>query len=516
MKSMKLTVLLIMICSLLIACTNSNTNGETPGSGNSPSEETPANDPAVIDDGTETLDIRIMTPAWGGGGMEDDHPVLLKLEEELNINLDIEWAPAPEYREKTSVLAASNNFPDVYVIDFNDFLKYRDQGIFLDVKPLLDQYPNLQQNSSEEYLQIGNPADHYYGLTWYVHPTRDSIVIRQDWLDHLGLQMPDTIDEFYEVAKAFALQDPNQSGQNDTVGFSFSVDPNTATFQAIPYIEGAFGLANGWKDIDGELVPKQVQTEELKAFIGFLRKAYEEGVLDKDFAVLKRNELAEKFRSNKLGIGAARPEVADTTFIKPLTDLVPEATITQMVPPAGPNGDRASETFSPADRKVVINAKIDEKKQHRILRLLDYMVSEEGADMLKHGIEDIHYTKVSDDVYEKLPAYDEERPQLFGEWFFKPEGVGFWKWDSEELVEKANSWYEVNAAYEWQNEGLGLISETNNRAGAEINTVFMQTMIEIIVGRQPLDAVEQAVATWKSNGGDQIIQEMNEAYAELK
>ncbi len=38
----------------------------------------------------------------------------------------------------------------------------------------------------------------------------------------------------------------------------------------------------------------------------------------------------------------------------------------------------------------------------------------------------------------------------------------------------------------------------------------METFNKIIYGKLPIDAFDQFVANWKSNGGDQITQEVNE------
>ena len=42
-------------------------------------------------------------------------------------------------------------------------------------------------------------------------------MIRQDWLDELGLSMPETQDELVEVLKAFRDQDPNGNGIADEI-----------------------------------------------------------------------------------------------------------------------------------------------------------------------------------------------------------------------------------------------------------------------------------------------------------
>ncbi|MDT2194410.1 hypothetical protein [Paenibacillus larvae] len=44
--------------------------------------------------------------------------------------------------------------------------------------------------------------------------------VRKDWLDRLGLEPPVTIEEYEKVIEAFATQDPNGSGEQDTYGLS--------------------------------------------------------------------------------------------------------------------------------------------------------------------------------------------------------------------------------------------------------------------------------------------------------
>lgn len=50
------------------------------------------------------------------------------------------------------------------------------------------------------------------------------MIIRQDWLDNLGLEAPTTIDEFEEVIRAFTEDDPDGNGEKDTYGFTYEGD----------------------------------------------------------------------------------------------------------------------------------------------------------------------------------------------------------------------------------------------------------------------------------------------------
>ena len=60
---------------------------------------------------------------------------------------------------------------------------------------------------------------HQYGLPEPPPlPKREGLVIRKDWLDKLGLEVPTTPEELLAVAKAFTEQDPDGNGKNDTYG----------------------------------------------------------------------------------------------------------------------------------------------------------------------------------------------------------------------------------------------------------------------------------------------------------
>lgn len=45
-------------------------------------------------------------------------------------------------------------------------------------------------------------------------------MIRQDWLENLGLEMPTSLDELYDVLYAFTYNDPDGNGVDDTYGIT--------------------------------------------------------------------------------------------------------------------------------------------------------------------------------------------------------------------------------------------------------------------------------------------------------
>jgi putative aldouronate transport system substrate-binding protein len=66
------------------------------------------------------------------------------------------------------------------------------------------------------------------------------------------------------------------------------------------------------------------------------------------------------------------------------------------------------------------------------------------------------------------------------------------------------------------NAALGLYAETDGRKWAQLERMMGDTQAEIMKGNQPLSAWDDAVQRWRSQGGDQIAREYEEAFAATK
>ncbi|MRA94216.1 extracellular solute-binding protein, partial [Bacillus thuringiensis] len=86
------------------------------------------------------------------------------------------------------------------------------------VSEYLKDYKNLSQ-ISEDRIEAASIDGALYGVPVQKDYARAGLVIRKDWLDNLGLDVPTTMDELYEVAKQFTENDPDGNGVDDTVGF---------------------------------------------------------------------------------------------------------------------------------------------------------------------------------------------------------------------------------------------------------------------------------------------------------
>jgi putative aldouronate transport system substrate-binding protein len=139
-------------------------------------------------------------------------------------------------------------------------------------------------------------------------------------------------------------------------------------------------------------------------------------------------------------------------------------------------------------------------------------------DLMKHGIQGIHYEKKGDS-FAPLPAFDSERPFLLYRVFYHPKDDIYQnspRWESPEYIDKMLKLYRENEKYAYRDVAFGLVSDTYIKNGVNLKNKWNETMVKVILGELPASEVDKAVSEWKKNGGDQIIQEMNAAYLASK
>ncbi|WP_309119743.1 extracellular solute-binding protein [Paenibacillus sp.] len=508
-KALSTLVALLMVTGIAAGC--SSQGGSVPET----TDGAPNVEPG---DASEKIKIEMMAASWAGGGWADNnHPTIQYINEKFNVDLQMQWIPNANFYEKLNVIAASGQFPDVIRIDSPGvFMQWAEQGALLDLSSDLSDYPTLQGVATPEEWQLLNPEGRIFGIPIY-NTAQNTIYVREDWMKKLGIELPGedefTIEKFYEIAKAFTEQDPDGNGQRDTFGFSALGNSSNL---GIPELLAAFGIANGWKEQNGELIPMQAQAEEWKKFLSFMNTAYNEGVLDQDF--ITNTNFNEKYAQGKVGFADMHFQFSQNTN-KQLQSFIPGAAFVELSPPIGEDGSRGNNTPTSGMIKVVLTKNVDEKKRERILQLFDWWMSPEGEDIIKNGIEGAHYKKNADDSYEMteaLQAEGEGRQSLLWNWVLRSNSNRFniYKWSDPEWAAKMEQSIVNAKKYPYKNAADEFIvsSPAYTEKGSALNQKFQNTVIEIIAGKKPVDTIDDAIQEWKQGGGDQIIEEINAAY----
>ena len=225
----------------------------------------------------------------------NDKLILQRLEEQTGVHID--WTNYQnDFAEKRNLDISSGDLPDAIHNDGAsdvELMNWAKQGVIVPVEDLIDDYmPNLKKilDENPEYRSlITAPDGHIYSFPWIeelgedkesIHSVNDMAWINTEWLDKLGLTMPETTDDLIKVLEAFKTQDPNGNGKADEIPISFINDGGNEDFKVL---FGSFGEGDNDDHIvvsnDG-IVDFTADNESYKEAVKFVRSLYEKGLID--------------------------------------------------------------------------------------------------------------------------------------------------------------------------------------------------------------------------------------------
>lgn len=212
------------------------------------------------------------------------------IEDSMNVNLDFVLLPAADAADKLAVMISSGQeLPDVinYSLDVTTTYRYAQSGAII---PLNEYYETLGENVKTIgemipgiYDLITCPDGNIYSIPQYYKGLHDEhkykIWINQTWLDNLGLEIPTTTDELYNVLKAFKEQDPNGNGLQDEYplvgGTGWSQDPTIYLTNSFIYEDDGDHFI-----VDDGVVDVNYNKDAYKEALLYMRKLVEEKLLD--------------------------------------------------------------------------------------------------------------------------------------------------------------------------------------------------------------------------------------------
>ena len=233
----------------------------------------------------------------------EEFPIFKLLSEATNVYPEYVVISPTAAEEKMSLMWASQDYPDVITGDLiksSDIDTYAPSGIIQPVDQYFDTImPNFQTVIQDFELDLMKSADGHC----YYYPTINSaflgngLAINTKWLETLGLDVPNTLDEFYDVLVAFRDKDPNGNGKNDEIPFGAELIWSD-TLDSIEPFMGAFGCVGGWQVSDDGKVFWGQTTDSYKEGVKYLRKLYSEGLIDAEFFTQDMTGFKAKAQTN--------------------------------------------------------------------------------------------------------------------------------------------------------------------------------------------------------------------------
>jgi len=189
--------------------------------------------------GTFNGTLRVGVPQNTSITSYEENALTKYIEESLGMNLEFEYyasGAGEQLQQLTLAVSAGEQLPDVLLgfisMEQSTVNAFGEDGVFLDLTDLIEQYgvnykaqmAKLSEKEQKTIQQVGTNAmtGEFYGMPLYGNMTvcdnmQTSMYINQAWLDAVGMSAPTTVDELYQVLKAFKTQDPNGNGKQDEV-----------------------------------------------------------------------------------------------------------------------------------------------------------------------------------------------------------------------------------------------------------------------------------------------------------
>lgn len=406
--------IVLSLSLVLSACADKS----KPEAGGTPSGSAPAASDLFTPVGqypivTKPMTIKMFAPQLASIENMETNTFTKFLEDKTGIQIKWDLVPEKSLNDRKQLMLASGDYPEVILhgnLTKDEQMKYGKQGVFIPLNDLIDKYaPNFKKALNDlPYLKnsVTAPDGNIYALPQinecYHCDNAQKLWINKAWLDKLGLKMPTTTDEFYEVLKAFKERDPNGNGKKDEIPLTGSDDMwagNIASFLMNSFIiddqiDKDSGTFLQVKDGKVDLVANK---PEWKQGLLYLNKLYKEGLIDP--ASFTQNadaiqQLANREDANVMGAITT----ALISYAFPPDDKHPRHKEYVTVPPLkGPNGVQQTGYFAGVgNSQMAITNKATKEQQIAAIRFADYLYTEEAIVLEEYGPEGKGWRKAKD------------------------------------------------------------------------------------------------------------------------
>jgi putative aldouronate transport system substrate-binding protein len=435
----------------------------------------------------------------------------------IGANMKVNMVPSADYNTKLATTIAGNDIPDMMFLS-----SLQIQGIpqFLqrecvDLTPYIGgdaikDYPNLANIPTIAWKQtvynngiygVPIPRPYVQGI-WFVNQTR---------FESVGAGQPKDAPDFKRILQALTNPAAAQWGISGDTSYAFGLTGITS----VPMLS-LFRAPNNWKvDANGKFI-KDIETEEFKAALEYTRDLWASGVFFADALTTtssnnKTNLVAGRFAVYPDGWFSYSAEYWDKGI-----KLTPPVKFRTLHPFSFDGGPPIWHQYQAFNGMTAIK-KGNQDRVKELLRILNFLAAPFGSEeafLLEYGVKDVDHNMdakgnpvlTAQGIADTTVSwrYMAQRPQIL----FDP--------NDEEFARVAHADEETIIPVLISDPSLGLISTTNQAKGGLLLKNFTDALIDFVVGRRPLSEYPQLVADWKSNGGDQMRAEFEQAYAAAK
>lgn len=463
----------------------------------------------------------------GVSSQHEEVPFYQEWQKQSGVDVEFTAPPANQIDESFNVMLASGELPDMMEYNFFGFPggpeKAIKDGYILELNELIDKYAPNYKKYLEAHPEVEKMVKTDKG-SYYAFPfirgdesllTFQGPVIRKDWLDELGLPIPETIDEWTATLKAF------KEKKGAAAPISFVAKPRVFNELGNGAFVGAFGVTRDFYVEDGKVKFGPAEPG-YKDFLSLFRQWYADGLLDKDVSTVDSKVMDANITSGATGATWANAGGGIGKWLPLLQGNDPKAAIVAAPYPVLKKGTTPKfgqrDYFFSTGGMVAISA--GSKNAELAVKLLDYGYSEEGHMLFNFGTEGVSYTMENDDpkftdLLMKNP--DKLAPAQAMSLYIRGNTMGPFVADKRVSEQYLNLPEQQEAVAVWQKTDMAkyqipLVTPTPEESAefakimTDVNTLVDEMTLKIILGTEPLEAYEDYVQKLDSVKLDRAIE----------
>jgi putative aldouronate transport system substrate-binding protein len=460
-------------------------------------------------------DVNILTftnaPAPPG---VDQNGAWQEVNKQIGANLKINAAAAPDYLTKLTTNIAGGDLADIFYAsvigtglqNMPDFLASQcaDLTPFLSGDAIKD-YPNLAAFPTFRW-PFGIFNSKLYAIP-AATITGPALLAKGRVLDEAGIGDFNNADDFMSAAK-----------QLTKPGFQYAIGGTGSGYNSwnpLGWFMAVFRVPNDWRN-DGGKLTKDIETDEFKAALAYVRSLWDAGVMNPDSPSMNLTQAAAAWYSGKnilwqnsyssfqLAWDRAKVQSQDPDF-RP-----------RIVTPFAFDGGTAVHLLGSTSDSLTVFRKASGDRIRELLGIVNFMVSPFGTReylLLNYGVQDRDFTfdasgnptltQTGTSEVTTFPIWKMSAPPPV---LFDPTDAAFAKVASDATARAL--------AIGVASPAVGLFSKTASEKAALLNQPLTDGLYNIMFGRDGVDALDGLVKQWRANGGDAIRAELEQALQE--
>jgi len=328
-----------------------------------------------------------------------DTPFGRELIRATGVNVRFEHPPSGQGAEALNLMiAAGDDMPDIIEYNWLTMVggpeRYIGDGTILRLNDAIERYApafrNYLRSNPDIDRMVRTDNGSYYSFPFIRGHERllntQGLMIRKDWLNDLGLQIPQTIDDWYNTLVAF------RDRKGATVPFTMAWSNRARMFMP------SFGFLNGWyiNPATNRVVWGQNQPG-YRRWIETMARWYRDGVIDRDIISATGTQITQRMTTGVSGAAVQSVGQGMGVWTDSARQTNPTYELAAVQWPVLNRGDRLQFTIAGVPYNGQDSPAITAKSRNVELaaRFLDYGYTPAGHNLYNFGIQGESYTIVN-------------------------------------------------------------------------------------------------------------------------